>query len=764
MLTDMTPSVELQKGLWFAGPATSFLESSPIGNGRMGAMVFGKVHDERIVLNVLSLWSGSATENDRLDAHKALPEIRRLLFTGQNMAAEALVNQTFTCKGKGSGEANGAEIPYGCYQVLANIRVLGHGSDAPVSHYVRTLNMLDGVVDVSFDQANKQFTRTHFVSFPHQVMVIRVSGTAKIILERPENAVVRPLDNGDIRLDGQLPDGTGKGGMRFAAQIRTVTNQSETIFLIAADTDYKQSSLPPLEPILARAQQTGYHALRRAHMDDYKQLLGRVSLDLGPGRNDLPLPERIETAQRVPDAALCSLLFQFGRHLLISSSRPGGLPANLQGIWAGEIHTPWNGDYHLDINVQMNYWLAETTNLAPCHLPLLDFAASLVPNGSKTAKAYYNARGWVAHVISNVWGFTAPGESAVWGSTNNGGAWMCQHIWQRFLFNRDIKELKKYYPVMQGAAAFYVDFLTENPKGYLVTAPSNSPENAYRLPGGAVAHTCAGPVMDIQIVRELFTNTIHAGQLLGVDDTFINVLIAKLEKLPPHQIGKHGQLQEWQEDYDEVEVQHRHVSHLYGLFPGDQITPSRTPELALASRTTLERRGDDGTGWSLAWKVAFWARLQDGNRAHKLLQRFLRPVFDTDFNMTNGGGVYPNLFCAHPPFQADGNFGVAAGIAELLVQSHEVTSNAIQIVHLLPALPSQWADGYVSGLRVRGNAEVSITWTKGTITKAVITAIQKTEIAVKTHNLPLSSKKPSMSEKHLQTWKLRKGQKVVYGS
>ena len=756
---------DIATGHWFAQPAASFLQSSPLGNGRIGAMVFGIPGTERIVINELSLWSGSPFQNDRADAHKALPEIRRLLFAGKNAEAERLVNQTFTCRGQGSGEANGAEIPYGCYQILADLVINGHGDvAAPTTGYRRTLNMEDGSVAIAFTQNGKTFTREHFVSFVDSIMVIRVSGTAATAtLKREKNAKITVLPNGDTRLDGQLPNGQGGGGMRFASQLRTIRTGDQTLFLLAAGTDFQKKTVDDLEAILSRAAKLGYAALKTRHTADYASLMGRVKLDLGPGRTDLALPDRIAAGQTKLDPALSALLFQFGRHLLVSSSRPGGLPANLQGIWAQEYATPWNGDYHLDINVQMNYWLAESTNLAPCHVPLLDYVQSLVKPGQATAKAYYNARGWVAHVISNIWGFTAPGESAVWGSTNNGGAWMCQHIWQRFLFGRDKKELAKYYPTMRGAAEFYVDFLAENPDGFLVTAPSNSPENAFRTKEGKVAHTCAGPVMDIQIVRELFSNTISAAKVLGVDADLQTILTEKLAKLPPHKVGKFGQLQEWQDDYDEVEPGHRHVSHLYGLFPGDQLTPAGTPELAKAARTSLDRRGDDGTGWSLAWKVAFWARLADGNRSLKLLQRFLKPVFDTSYNMTNGGGVYPNLFCAHPPFQIDGNFGVSAGIAEMLLQSHEVTESGLPILRILPATPDAWLNGTVTGLRARGGVEVGIVWMQGRIAKVVLTATMPTKIAVDTINLPTAARQPGGGDGYLHYWTLRKGQTVVYG-
>ena len=411
--------------------------------------------------------------------------------------------------------------------------------------------------------------------------------------------------------------------------------------------------------------------------------------------------------------------------MLISSSREGLLPANLQGLWAEEYQTPWNGDYHLNINIQMNYWLAEATNLSELTEPLNRFTKNLVPNGHKTAKAYYNAEGWVAHVISNPWFYTSPGESAVWGSTLTGGAWLCEHIWQHYLFTHDIDFLKEYYSVLKQATDFFESLLIKEPKkGYWITAPSNSPENAYLLPSKdnkkQVGNTCIAPTMDMQIVRELFSNTMQAATILGVDSDKFSQWTDIIKHTAPNRIGKKGDLNEWLDDWEDADPHHRHVSHLYGLYPYDEITPWDTPKLAKAAEKTLQMRGDGGTGWSRAWKINFWARLQDGNHALVLLRQLLRPV-SSEITTGQVGGSYANLFCAHPPFQIDGNFGGAAGIAEMLLQSHGKQN----VIRFLPALPSHpdWENGVMKGMKARNNFEVSFSWQQHQLQEATITSL-----------------------------------------
>ena len=743
------PGVESGKALsyHFDAPARIWEETFPLGNGRLGLMPDGGVEKETILLNEISMWSGSKQDTDNPQALYALPAIRKLLFEGKNDEAQDLMYRTFVCKGAGSGQGQGANVPYGSYQLLGNLELQYDYPAAAdtVGSYTRSLNLDEAIASTFFRKGKTAFGRESFTSFSDDIGVVHLTADVdkalnfSIGMNRPEHADVT-VDGTDLIMQGQLPDGVDTAalkGTRFAARVRvllpkggsvvpaagslSVHNASEAVLLVSMATDYFDKDLDGhITRLLAKAEKKDYATLKKEHIAAYRSLFGRVELDLGRSdRDKLPIDQRLEAFhQDKNDPGLAALYFQFGRYLLISSTRVGLLPPNLQGLWCNTINTPWNGDYHLNINLQMNLWPAEVGNLSELHLPLVEWTKQQVASGERTAKAFYNARGWVMHILGNVWEFTAPGEHPSWGATNTSAAWMCEHLYMHYLYTLDKEYLKEVYPVLKGASLFFVDMLVKDPRnGYWVTAPTTSPENAYKLPNGKVVSICAGSTMDNQILRELFTNTIEAAGILGVDSEFAQELAAKRAGLMPTTIGADGRILEWLEPYEEVEPHHRHVSHLYGLYPGNEISMAQTPELAAAARRSLEARGDMSTGWSMAWKINFWARLRDGDHAYKLLGDLLRPCVDRSTNMTNGGGTYPNLFCAHPPFQIDGNFGGTAGIAEMLIQSQD------GFVEFLPALPSAWKNGSYKGLKVRGGGEVSAKWSEGRLTGSSLKAL-----------------------------------------
>ncbi len=763
--------------LFYRRPAKIWEETLPLGNGRLGLMTDSGTRHEHITLNEISMWSGCEADYRNPEAASCLPEIRSLLFEGKNAEAQALMYERFLPRKEVS------DARYGTYQTLGALDIDyvfpvndGCGPDLQPVEYIRELIMDEGVARSSFIVDGIRYSKEFFASRADDVMVLRLTSSEKgglsfkAVLSRQENAAAgvehkkcRRRKAYAATLEGSLESGIpGKKGISYKVSMTvassdgkavysdgaiTLTGASEATLIISAATSYSaEGTIFPGEryvsfcdSLLDAAAHKDYNELSSCHIAAHGELYGRAGIYLEECDDDaLATDERLRKAASSDSGSLTPglavLYWNYGRYLFISSTRPGSLPPNLQGLWADGTSTPWNGDYHTNINIQMNYWPMEQVGLSEFVQPLMSMMERLVPSGQESAKCFYGseAEGWVLHMMTNVWNYTAPGEHPSWGATNTGGAWLCAHLWDHYRYTLDKNFLKRAYPIMRGAASFFLSTLVEEPvHQWLVTAPSSSPENAFWCGKDSIATSiCMGPTMDVQLLGELFSSTSAAAGILGIDKDFSDSLAAATKRFPPMRVDSRGRLMEWLEEYAEVEPQHRHVSHLYGLHPGNSISTLRSPELAEACRNTLKVRGDGGTGWSRAWKINFFARLGDGDHALKLLKALLAPAvryseidtlsipyYNGNLHLEQFSGTFPNLFCSHPPFQIDGNFGGTSGITEMLLQSQD------GYIALLPALPSGWRSGSARGLRARGNVSVDFNWNDSRVEQVTITGL-----------------------------------------
>jgi alpha-L-fucosidase 2 len=717
--------------LWYRRPAEKWVEALPIGNGRLAAMVFGGIVEEHLQLNEDTLWAGGPYDPNNPDAVAALPEVRRLIFEGKYTDAHKLIAAKMMAK----------PIRQMMYQPVGDL-VLKLPEAQKVENYRRDLDLDSAVAGVSYEAGGVHFTREVFASPVDQVIAIhltadkprQISFTARI--QTPQQATTTVSSGDTLVLFGENGAARGiPGALKFRARVRviaqggrvqsgpdsiTVDGANSATLLIAIATSYRKYNDVSGDPealasnTIAAAAKKSYDKLRAAHIAEHQRLFRRVHFDLGTtAAAQRPTDERIQNFAGGNDPQLAALYFQFGRYLLISSSRPGSQPANLQGKWNDSMTPPWDSKYTININTEMNYWPAETTNLSELVEPLTAMVMDLTQTGEKTAEVEYGARGWVVHHNTDLWRATAPVDSPQSGIWPTGGAWLCENLWEHYLFTGDRKFLARLYPALKGASQFFLDTLVDEPKHHwLVTSPSVSPENRHPF-GTSVVD---GPTMDEQILRDLFGHTMEAAETLGIDPALRAQIAAARARLAPNQIGHEGQLQEWLEDWDmqAPDLHHRHVSHLYGFFPSAQITLRGDPKLAAAVRKSLEVRGDMATGWAIAWRLNLWARLQDAEHAYKILALLISPE-----------RTYPNMFDAHPPFQIDGNFGGTSGMTEMLLQSHAGE------IELLPALPREWPGGHVSGLRARGGFEIEISWSSGNMTTATIHSVGGTKATLR---------------------------------